>query len=158
MLSMLVVSAHAQTPNDSATVRELPNVEVVAEGSIGMTSSLMPVQRLNKNQMLQLNVTNMTDALKHMAGITVRDYGGAGGMKTVSARGIGSRHTMVTYDGIALSDCQTGEIDLSHYSIENMEQMTLTIGDADDIFRPARNMSSAAMLELQTRPLPTPQH
>ena len=158
MLSMLVVSAYAQTPNDSATVRELPNVEVVAEGGIGMTTSLMPVQRLNKNQMLQLNVANMADALKHMVGITVRDYGGAGGMKTVSARGIGSRHTMVAYDGIALSDCQTGEIDLSHYSIENMEQMTLTIGDADDIFRPARNMSSAAMLELQTRPLPNTQH
>ena len=155
MLSMLAVCTYAQTPSDSATVRELPAVDVLAERGMGTTSSLMPVQRLNKNQMLQLNVSSLSDALKHMAGITVRDYGGAGGMKTVSARGIGSRHTAVAYDGIALSDCQSGEIDLSRYSLENMEHMMLTIGDADDIFRPARNMASAAMLELQTRPLPT---
>ncbi len=158
MLSMLAVCTYAQTPSDSATVRELPAVDVLAERGIGTTSSLMPVQRLNKNQMLQLNVSSLSDALKHMAGITVRDYGGAGGMKTVSARGIGSRHTAVAYDGIALSDCQSGEIDLSRYSLENVEHMMLTIGDADDIFRPARNMASAAMLELQTRPLPTDNH
>ena len=158
MLSMLAVCTYAQTPSDSATVRELPAVDVLAERGMGTTSSLMPVQRLNKNQMLQLNVSSLSDALKHMAGITVRDYGGAGGMKTVSARGIGSRHTAVAYDGIALSDCQSGEIDLSRYSLENVEHMMLTIGDADDIFRPARNMASAAMLELQTRPLPTDNH
>jgi outer membrane cobalamin receptor len=120
MLSMLAVCTYAQTPSDSATVRELPAVDVLAERGIGTTSSLMPVQRLNKNQMLQLNVSSMSDALKHMAGITVRDYGGAGGMKTVSARGIGSRHTAVAYDGIALSDFQSGEIDLSRYSLENV--------------------------------------
>ena len=155
MLSILAVCAYAQTPSDTATVRELPNVDVMAERGVGMTSSLMPVQQLNKSQMLQLNIASLSDALKHMAGITVRDYGGAGGMKTVSARGIGSRHTAVSYDGIVLSDCQSGEIDLSRYSLDNVEQMTLTIGDADDIFRPARNMASAAILELQTRPLPT---
>lgn len=152
---MLAVCSYAQTPSDSATVRELPGVDVLAERGVGATSSLMPVQHLNKNRMLQLNVVSFSDALKHMAGVTVRDYGGAGGMKTVSARGIGSRHTAVAYDGIALSDCQSGEIDLSRYSLENVEQMTLTIGDANDIFRPARNIASAAMLELQTRHLPS---
>lgn len=155
MLSMLAVCSYAQTPSDSATVRELPRVDVLAERGVGATSSLMPVQHLNKNRMLQLNVVSLSDALKHMAGVTVRDYGGAGGMKTVSARGIGSHHTAVAYDGIALSDYQSGEIDLSRYSLENVEQMTLTIGDANDIFRPARNIASAAMLELQTRHLPS---
>lgn len=154
LVSLLALGAQAQTPSDSASVCELQSVEVVGRNGIGSTTSLMPVQKLDNSQMLRLNVTSLTDALKQMAGITVRDYGGAGGMKTISARGIGSRHTAVALDGVALSDCQTGEIDLSRFSIEHVEQMTLTIGDADDIHRPARNMASAAMLELQSRPLP----
>lgn len=155
LVSMLAVSVQAQTPNDSAAVRELQGVEVVARQGVGTTSSLTPVQRLDKTQMLRLNISTLTDALKRMAGVTVRDYGGAGGMKTVSARGIGARHTAVAYDGVALSDCQTGEIDLSRFALEQVEQVELTIGSADEIHRPARNMASAAMLELQTRPLPT---
>ena len=88
--------------------------------------------------MMRMGMHSMTDALKHMAGLSVRDYGGAGGMKTVSVRGIGARHTAVVYDGIALSDCQTGEIDLSRYSLDHLSSVSLVIGDDDNIFQPAR--------------------
>ncbi len=100
--------------------------------------------------MTRMGMHSMTDALKHMAGLSVRDYGGAGGMKTVSVRGIGARHTAVVYDGIALSDCQTGEIDLSRYSLDHLSSVSLVIGDDDNIFQPARNQAAAATLRLVT--------
>lgn len=100
--------------------------------------------------MTRMGMYSMTDALKHMAGLSVRDYGGAGGMKTVSVRGIGARHTAVVYDGIALSDCQTGEIDLSRYSLDHLSSVSLVIGDDDNIFQPARNQAAAATLRLVT--------
>ena len=73
------------------------------------------------NQQQNLNtagITDIADALNRMPGITIRDYGGAGGMKTVSVRSFGTQHTGVSYDGIMLSDCQSGQIDLSRYSLE----------------------------------------
>ena len=76
-----------------------------------------------------MGVTDVADALHRIPGVTLRDYGGAGGMKTVSVRGFGAKHTGVSYDGIMLSDCQSGEIDLSRYSLDNVDQLSLVIGD-----------------------------
>ena len=145
MLSLLNIQ-NLGAQQDSI-VRTLPRVDVVAENN-GV--SAVPVQRIDREQMVRLGVHSLSDALRHFAGITLRDYGGAGGMKTVSVRGIGARHTAVVYDGIALSDCQTGEIDLSRYSLDQLDGLSLVIGDGDNIFQPARNQAAAATLVMET--------
>lgn len=144
---MGIGSACAQT--DSISIAE---VEVTAVAKTSALKSSVPVQSLSSGRMSQLGIGSMVEALRHMAGITVRDYGGAGGMKTVSVRGMGARHTGVIYDGMAISDCQTGEIDLSRFDTENTADMTLAIGDADNIFVPARNTSTPAALYIETVP------
>ena len=113
---------------------------------------------IDRRDMMTMGVTDMADALHRLPGITLRDYGGAGGMKTVSVRGFGTKHTGVSYDGVMLSECQSGEIDLSRYSLDNVAHLTLTIGDNDDIFIPARNASTPAMLTIQTLHLPSDDH
>lgn len=137
----------AVAQNDTILIKE---VEVRGVHRGGGIQSTIPRQQIDRSAMLRQGITNIEEALKHMAGITVKDYGGAGGMKTVSVRGIGSKHTAVVYDGLALTDCQTGEIDLSRYSLSNMQCLRLTIGDGDNIFVPARQVSSAAVLEMET--------
>ena len=47
-------------------------------------------------------------------GVTVKDYG-IGGLKTVSVRSLGANHTTVSYDGIALTDVQSGQIDIGRF-------------------------------------------
>lgn len=131
-------------------VHSLDTVVVTAWSRDNAVAATSPVQALDARQMLQRGIQTMTDALKHFSGITVRDYGGAGGMKTVSVRGIGSKHTGVVYDGLTVTDCQTGSIDLSRFSLDNLEMLRLVIGDGDNIFEPARNQASAATLHLYT--------
>lgn len=128
----------------------LGGVEVLGVASGNNVQSTMPRQVVSRDDMVQMGIFTIEDALKHVSGVTVRDYGGAGGMKTVSVRGIGAKHTAVVYDGVALSDCQTGEIDLSRYSLANMRSLMLTVGDGDNIFVPARNIASASVLEMST--------
>jgi outer membrane cobalamin receptor len=113
-------------------------------------TSTAPLHLMDRRDMLQMGVTDMADALHRLPGITLRDYGGAGGMKTVSVRGFGAKHTGVSYDGVMLSECQSGEIDLSRYSLDNVEGLSLTIGDNDDIFIPARQSSTPAVLNIET--------
>ena len=133
-----------------SVIHTLQRVDVVAVRHTDAVRATVPVQHIDRDAMTRMGMYSMTDALKHMAGLSVRDYGGAGGMKTVSVRGIGARHTAVVYDGIALSDCQTGEIDLSRYSLDHLSSVSLVIGDDDNIFQPARNQAAAATLRLVT--------
>ena len=148
LLSLFAIKGMAQV---DSVIYTLERVDVVATRHTDAVRASIPVQQIDRNAMVRMGIHSMTDALKHMAGISVRDYGGAGGMKTVSVRGIGARHTAVVYDGIALSDCQTGEIDLSRYSLDHLSSVSLVIGDGDNIFQPARNQIAAATLILQPR-------
>ena len=110
---------------------------------------------LDRHDMKVQGVVDMADALHRLPGITLRDYGGAGGMKTVSVRGFGAKHTGVSYDGMLLSECQSGEIDLSRYSLDNVAYLALVVGDNSDIFIPARNATTPATLNIQTLATPT---
>ena len=112
--------------------------------------STAPMHVIDRHDMSVMGITDMADALHRLPGITLRDYGGAGGMKTVSVRGFGTKHTGVSYDGVMLSECQSGEIDLSRYSLDNVNHLALVIGDNSDIFIPARNAMTPATLQIQT--------
>lgn len=138
--------------NDTITGKVHQLGEVMVKGSVNNKSvtSTSPFQVVTDLQLLQQGITDLGDALRRFSGVNVKDYGGAGGMKTVSVRSLGSQHTAVAYDGIAVSDLRSGQIDLSRFSLDNIRSLSLTIGDNDDIFMPARTAASAATLRLQT--------
>ena len=135
---------------DTLRTQHLQQVEVNAQGQRRMMTSTAPLQLLAHQDFARLGVTDIADALHRMPGINLRDYGGAGGMKTVAVRGFGAGHTGVSYDGMLLSECQGGEIDVSRYSLDQVQTLKLTIGDNDDIFISARQASMAAMLAIET--------
>lgn len=109
-----------------------------------------PVQRWSREAMWNSGATTLADVLLRMAGLTLRDYGGAGGQKTVSVRGMGSKQTAVMYDGVVLSDVQSGEVDLSKFSLDQLQAVQLTVGDGDNLFVPAQQLYAPATLSLET--------
>lgn len=145
----MVLMAMVQPGDTLHAHHQLRQVEVRGQLK-SMLRSTAPLQLLQREEMLRLGVTDMADALHRMPGINLRDYGGAGGMKTVSVRGFGAQHTGVSYDGILLSESQGGEIDLSRYSLDQVKSLSLTIGDNDDIFISARQASVPALLSIET--------
>ena len=147
--------AQAQRKDSIDTHHELPGVTVSDRHKQHNTlMSTAPQHVISQDKVLRMGITDIADALHRMPGITLRDYGGAGGMKTVSVRGFGAQHTGVSYDGIMLSECQSGEIDVSRYSLDNVDNISLIVGDNDDIFIPARNAAYAATLNISTIPVP----
>lgn len=117
--------------------------------------STAPSYSITHESLSRMGVTDISSALSRLPGITLKDYGGAGGLKTVSVRGFGAQHTTVVYDGIALSNSQSGSIDVARYSMDNVSDLKLIVGDNDDIFQPARNIASAASLFINTLRMPT---
>lgn len=153
LLGMFLYPVAAMAQQDTVTYlkdRQLQNIEVIGQRQQQRLSSAAPLQQLSYKDFKIQGITDLSDALHRLPGITLRDYGGAGGMKTVSVRGFGAQHTSVIYDGIALSDCQSGQIDLARYSLDNVESVSLVVGDQDEIFIPAREVSTAATLTIRT--------
>ena len=148
-LLLCPLSMTAQTvTNDSTQTIE----EVVVKGFRvpGNVLASTPIQTLSHTDMERLGIHDMGDALKRFAGVQVKDYGGVGGMKTVNIRGLGAGHTGVTYDGIQVGDCQSGQVDLSRFTLDNVSLVSLQIGQEDNIYQSAKAYTSAGLINIST--------
>lgn len=141
-------SIYAQYKTDS--LQHLPEVVITVKTGDKELRSTTPMQILSRKSIQNLNALQLSDALKHLSGVTIKDYGGIGGLKTISVRGLGATHTGVYYNGVAISDVQTGQIDIGRFSLDNIENITLNSGQSDQIFMPAKAFSTASYLNINT--------
>lgn len=135
---------------DTTAVYDIQEVVVTENYRNSETRSTAPLQILSQKKLATLNALQVSDAVKYFSGVTVKDYGGIGGLKTVSVRSLGAAHTAVSYNGMTLSDCQNGQIDIGRLSLENVDMLSLANGQSDQIFQAARLFASAAVLNIRT--------
>ena len=148
----------AQTNNKDTTAHVIDDVTVTGRRIAGSILSSVPVQSLSHEQMTAMGASDIGDALKHFAGVQVRDYGGIGGLKTVDIRGLGAQHTGVSYDGVQVGDCQSGQVDLSRFTLDNASTLHLTIGQSDDIYQSAKSYACAGLVEISSVKNPVAGH
>ena len=150
LLSSSAVYAQEQEDSISGKVHRLDAVTVTARRMPAKITSATSVQVLRKEDLKNLGLQNMGDAVKRFAGTNVRDYGGIGGLKTVSVRNLGAAHTAVSYDGVAISNTQAGQIDIGRFSLDNVSNLSLAIGHDDNMLQSARLFASAGVLNIET--------
>lgn len=148
LLSVFCSISYAQI-TDSATVHQVEEVTVKEFLHTQKTRSAMPVQVFDETTINSLNALQVSDVAKHFSGVIVKDYGGVGGMKTVSVRGFGAAHTGVSYDGIVLGDAQTGQVDIGRFSLDNVSAISLTNGQSNDMLQTARSYASSGLLDIR---------
>ena len=117
--------------------------------------NMLPAQINVPTQVKSISTINNTqtiaDVLKQFAGVQVKDYGGVGGLKTVSVRSLGANHTGILYDGAALGDAQGGQVDLGKYALDNVALIQLYNSNPTDILLPARAFSYASTIVIKSR-------
>lgn len=145
--TILLVSALLCSPQVPDTLNAA--VFTAAKNDAIATSS--PLLRVSAEAMQRSGARELHEVLRTLPGVSIKDYGGMGGVKTVSVRGLGAQHTSITVNGSPISDLQSGQIDLSRFNLENLSGVTMEIGSADEIFRPARTMTSSGVLSLETK-------
>ncbi len=150
LLCGLLPFVFLQAQVDTTRYYRLSEVEVVEKARLSTVRESTPVQRLDKKSFERLGIQDLSEALKHFSGVSVQDYGGIGGLKTVSVRSLGAKHTAVSYDGLTVSDTQSGQVDISRFALDHIDQISLSIGQSDDIFQTARILASSGALRLQT--------
>ena len=145
------VSLDDSRMNDSdSTVHYLKQVDIAGHRTERNVLASKPIQQMQKAELEELGIQNLADAVKKLAGTNVRDYGGIGGMKTVSVRNLGAHHTAVSYDGVTVSNTQAGQIDVGRFSLDNMESLSLAIGADESLMQSARHYASAGVLSILT--------
>ena len=70
-------------------------------------------------------VNPATSALLALPALQISDYGGAGGLKSVSLRGLGVTHTSFYVDGLRVGNVQSGQADLGSFEIENTSSISV---------------------------------
>lgn len=153
ILGMSVLPLAAQEAGkDTITgkVHEIEKVVVTANRLSNKVTSAVPVQTMSRQEIDRLGVQGMADAVRRFAGANVKDYGGIGGLKTVSIRSMGAPHTAVSYDGVAVSNCLAGQIDIGRFSMDNVAMLSLAVGQAEDLLQSARLYASAGVLSIET--------
>ncbi len=132
----------------------LKEVEVKGSRQASQLSSGTPAPRLTAETITSTGVSDISDAMRRLPGVNLSDQGGSGSEKTIAVRGLGSQHTAIIYDGFPISDIRRGAIDISRFSLNNVKELKVNIGDSDGIFIPARAASSASSLEITTLAYP----
>lgn len=110
---------------DTTTYHQLSGVEVLGKVRPSTTRESTPLQVMDKAGIERLGVQDLSEAVKRFSGVTVQDYGGIGGLKTVSVRSLGAKHTAVCYDGVTVTDAQSGQVDISRFSLDNVDMISL---------------------------------
>jgi outer membrane cobalamin receptor len=136
---------------DTVKSRQLPDVEVVTPYRVSVTRQTAPLQLLDSKSIGRLGIQDLSEAVRRFSGVTVKDYGGIGGLKTVSVRSLGAHHTAVSYDGVSVSDAQSGQVDISRFTLDNVEMVSLATGQSDAVFQTARVYASAGVLDIKTQ-------
>ncbi len=90
------------------------------------------------------------ELIRKFAGVSLKSYGGLGGLKTVSMRGLGANHTAVVSDGFSLSNAQTGQINLGQIQAENITNIVSIVGASGSFYQPISAQISGSLFLLET--------
>ncbi|MFR9597295.1 MAG: TonB-dependent receptor [Rikenellaceae bacterium] len=142
------VASYADEQDDR--VLNIESVTVSTTATQPAQKQSAPVQIINKEKIETLGLDLLSDAVRTFSGVNITDYGGVGGVKTVSVRSLGAHHTSVSYDGVVVSNAQGGQVDISTFTLDNIEEVSLTIGQSDEIFQAARNFESSGVLNIRS--------
>ncbi|HET8828489.1 MAG TPA: TonB-dependent receptor, partial [Pelobium sp.] len=145
---MFAISPEYSFGQKTDSLQRIKEVKVKARAT---HTSLRATQKVDSASFLKTSSYNVADAIRNFAGVIIKDYGGIGGLKTVSVRSLGANHTGVQYDGINIGDAQTGQIDLGRLMLDNVESISLYQAQPDDLLTNARSFSSASLIVVKTK-------
>jgi vitamin B12 transporter len=129
---------------EAQKIQELPNVK------IEHLNEVQTIQKINKTQIKALQPDDVGQLLQKFAGISLKNYGGLGGLKTISLRGISGNHSGLVIDGFCIQNNQVGQIDFSNIQVENIENISLVLGGIESYLLPVSSFIGGSTISIQT--------
>lgn len=128
----------------SQEVKEFEDVEV-----LGINKKLSSNKTIDKKEIDELVPHDLGHLLQRVAGVSIRSYGGLGGMKTISLRGLGGEHTQLLVNGLPNSNVQNGQTDFGLIQLDNIQEVSVNIGDTRKM-TPVSSQVFGSVISIQT--------
>lgn len=100
--------------NRDSTIKHFPEVNILSTKiTNNPTYNFYPISIIDTNIIYNKANWQISELLNISPGMFIKDYGGLGGLKTLSLRGTSASQTLIMLDGIKLNSIQNGIVDLS---------------------------------------------
>ncbi|MES2799570.1 MAG: TonB-dependent receptor [Bacteroidota bacterium] len=110
--------------------------------------SLVFVPELRRKKIEQIQAEDIGQLLQLFSGVQVKSYGGIGGLKSVSIRGLGGQHTAFVVNGVAVPPDQTGQMNLGTIQTDNLERISLSYSGSELL--PASSLCFGSTISMET--------
>ncbi len=101
----------------------------------------------------QENSPTVNEVLRKVPGVHIKNYGGIGGLKTVSVRGLGGQHTAILLNNNLLTDQKSGQVDLSSISTLGISAIQFNIGSVADVTSSAKTYAYNNSINFEENPM-----
>ncbi len=92
---------------------------------------------------------NLGELLRQHSTLSILSYGGYNSLTSISFRGTGSNHTLVTWNGFPVNSLTTGGVDLSLIPVGIFDKISLVYGASGSLYG-SSSIGGAIMLENST--------
>lgn len=114
---------------DTSVVKKFPEVRVEEDRILsGSSFKYSSNEKIDIKKIKEISPTGLSDILNKYPGIFIKDYGGLGGIKSISVRGTSSDHTLIMLNGIKLNSSQNSTLDLSKIPVSMIENIEIMRG------------------------------
>ncbi len=137
--------------SQSDSVVALP--EVLIENKVNVDNPISENQTVyytNAEKIKENALKNVAEATNLLPGVYLQDYGGVGGLKTISSRGLVSSYTRIFIDGVEFHNAQNGQVDLGKIPISNVSKISFVNGVSDQVLLTASSYNSPQSVYIET--------
>ena len=156
LLCVPLVSFHQGRYVDGADSQALgPHGDTLAAARVYGVKTLPVLRATEEVRVSEIAAPpSVADVVRRFTGVQVKDYGGAGGLKTVNVRSLGSEHVGIFLNGIQIDNAQNMQVDLGRFASEGLSTVSLYSAQKSRRLQSAKEYASGAALYLSSaRPL-----
>lgn len=125
---LAITSTSLYTQNDTLSYEHKEVVEVSADRFSDFNYKYFSTQIIDTEFIKSINPMQISDVLNYATGISIRDYGGIGSLRSFSLRGQAASQSLVLIDGLRADLAQSGISNLSLIPIELVDELDITRG------------------------------
>ncbi|TNE98278.1 MAG: Plug domain-containing protein, partial [Bacteroidetes bacterium] len=103
---------------------------------------------LDKAKIRDLNAQDAGELMRYVPGLVIKSYGGLGGMKTVSSRGLSSQDNSIVVDGFERNGMQTGQVNLAQIETDQLIAVRRLDPEFHSVYVPVSAMVKGDIVEL----------
>ena len=137
---LIVGTVKAEPPEDTELKEQNQELELERivvtnrRTSVGLGKVTENITVLDEEEIKNLPVRNLSEALSYITGVDIESRQGFGRASSITIQGSSSHQVRVMIDGIPLNSLATGQVDPARFPIENVSRIEVIKGAASSIW------------------------